>query len=104
MTVRRWLTGQNAVPKGVYADLETLVQDRSAVLHALAWSGRLFPARPGAGRPTSTDPARNSVKARLTDAQYAKWLELGSSKWIKRILDEYQSLLNQGAPARDEKK
>ena len=28
--------------KGVYADLETLVQDRSAVLHALAWSGRLF--------------------------------------------------------------
>jgi esterase/lipase len=40
----------------------------------------------------------------LTDAQYAKWLELGSSKWIKRILDEYQSLLNQGAPARDEKK
>ena len=42
-TVRRWLTGQNAVPKGVYADLNTLVQDRSAVLHALAWSGRLFP-------------------------------------------------------------
>jgi predicted transcriptional regulator len=41
-TVRRWVQGQNAVPKGVYADLNTLVQDRSAVLHALAWSGRLF--------------------------------------------------------------
>jgi hypothetical protein len=43
-TVRRWATGQNAVPSGVMADLLTLVQDRAAVLNALAWSGRLFPS------------------------------------------------------------
>lgn len=44
--------------------------------------------QPGAGRPVSADPARHIVKARLTNEQYAKWLELGGSRWAKRILDE----------------
>lgn len=44
--------------------------------------------QPGAGRPVSTDPARHIVKARLTDAQHARWLALGSSRWLKRLIDE----------------
>lgn len=44
--------------------------------------------QPGAGRPVSTDPARHTVKARLTDAQFAKWQELGGSRWLKRIIEE----------------
>jgi hypothetical protein len=44
--------------------------------------------REGAGRPSSPDPARHTVKARLTDVQYAKWQELGGSKWVKRMIEE----------------
>ncbi len=44
--------------------------------------------QPGAGRPPSADPARHIVKARLTDAQHAKWLELGGSRWLKRMIEE----------------
>lgn len=49
--------------------------------------------REGAGRPVSTDPANNSVKARLTDQQHAKWKELGGSRWLKRMLDEQVTAL-----------
>lgn len=42
--------------------------------------------QPGAGRPPSTDPARHSIKARLTSSQYAKWKEIGGSRWLKRML------------------
>jgi hypothetical protein len=44
--------------------------------------------QPGAGRPPTDNPARHIVKARLTDEQYAKWLELGGSRWLKRVLGE----------------
>ena len=44
--------------------------------------------REGAGRPPATDPARHTVKARLTDAQHLRWQELGGSKWLKRMIDE----------------
>lgn len=44
--------------------------------------------QPGAGRPMSTDPARHIVKARLTDAQYARWVALGGSRWLKRLITE----------------
>ena len=43
--------------------------------------------REGAGRPQTDTPARHIVKARLTDEQYAKWLDLGGSRWLKRMLD-----------------
>ena len=44
--------------------------------------------QPGAGRPPTDNPARHIVKARLTDEQYAKWLELGGSRWLKRMVEE----------------
>ena len=44
--------------------------------------------REGAGRPPTDTPARHIVKARLTDEQYAHWLEIGASRWLKRMLDE----------------
>ena len=44
--------------------------------------------QPGAGRPPADNPAKHIVKARLTDEQYAKWLELGGSRWLKRMLEE----------------
>jgi hypothetical protein len=44
--------------------------------------------QPGAGRPPSDNPARHIVKARLTDEQYAKWLEMGGSRWVKRLINE----------------
>ena len=44
--------------------------------------------QPGAGRPPTDNPAIHIVKARLTDEQYAKWLELGGSRWAKRLIDE----------------
>ena len=44
--------------------------------------------QPGAGRPQSTDPALHIVKARLTDQQYANWIKLGGSRWVKRLIDE----------------
>lgn len=44
--------------------------------------------QPGAGRPPAADPARHIVKARLTDAQYATWVDLGGSRWVKRMLDQ----------------
>jgi len=44
--------------------------------------------REGAGRPPADNPAKHIVKARLTDEQYAHWLEIGASRWLKRMLDE----------------
>jgi hypothetical protein len=44
--------------------------------------------REGAGRPPSDNPARHTVKVRLTDEQYVRWQELGGSKWVKRQIDE----------------
>lgn len=48
--------------------------------------------REGAGRPPTANPARHTVKTRLTDEQYIKWQELGGSKWIKRQIDEKTTL------------
>ena len=44
--------------------------------------------RPGAGRPPAESPAKHNVGARLNDKQLAKWLELGGSRWLKRLIDE----------------
>jgi hypothetical protein len=44
--------------------------------------------QPGAGRPPTEDPARHTVKTRLTDEQFIKWQELGGSKWVKRMIEE----------------
>jgi hypothetical protein len=44
--------------------------------------------REGAGRPLADNPAKHIVKARLTDEQYAHWLEIGASRWLKRMLNK----------------
>ena len=48
--------------------------------------------QPGAGRPPSTDPARHNIKARLTDAHYLRWQELGGSRWLKRMIDDSKKI------------
>ncbi|NDP63447.1 hypothetical protein [Polaromonas sp.] len=42
----------------------------------------------GAGRPPSTNPASKSISIRVTPFQHQKFLSLGASKWIKKIIDE----------------
>lgn len=43
--------------------------------------------RPGAGRPPAADPATKMVQVKMTPRQHAKFLELGGSRWIKRLID-----------------
>lgn len=43
--------------------------------------------QPGAGRPPSADPAKKMAHVKMTPRQHAKFLELGGSRWVKRLLD-----------------
>jgi len=43
--------------------------------------------QPGAGRPPATDPAIKMATMKLTPSQHAKFLELGGSRWVKRLID-----------------
>lgn len=43
--------------------------------------------QPGAGRPPSADPATKLATMKLTPSQHAKFLELGGSRWAKRLID-----------------
>jgi len=43
--------------------------------------------RPGAGRPPAADPATKMVQVKMTPRQHAKFLELGGSRWVKRLID-----------------
>lgn len=45
------------------------------------------PKRP-AHRPLSTDKATKLATMKLTPAQHAKFLEMGGSRWVKRLLNE----------------
>ena len=45
------------------------------------------PKRP-AHRPKSTDKATLLATIKMTPAQKAKFLELGGSRWVKRLIDE----------------
>lgn len=47
--------------------------------------------REGAGRPPSEDPANKMISVKLTQKQYKSWVDIGSSRWLKRLLDEYKS-------------
>ena len=47
--------------------------------------------REGAGRPIEINPANKMVTAKLTQAQYKTWVELGAGRWLKRLLDEATS-------------
>ena len=45
--------------------------------------------RDGAGRPAGTAKPEAKPRAiRMTDEQHAKYLELGGSRWIKRLINE----------------
>lgn len=44
--------------------------------------------QPGAGRPPAADPATKLATMKLTPTQHAKFLELGGSRWVKRLIDE----------------
>lgn len=48
--------------------------------------------RDGAGRPVSTNPADKMISVKLTQEQYRKWVEVGASRWLKRMLDDYPNL------------
>ena len=43
--------------------------------------------RIGAGRPPSADPATKLVTVKMTPTQHAKFMELGGSRWLKRMLE-----------------
>lgn len=43
--------------------------------------------QPGAGRPPSSDPAVKLATIKMTHGQHAKFLELGGSRWVKRLID-----------------
>ena len=40
------------------------------------------------GRPPATDKATLLITIKATPAQKAKFLELGGSRWVKRLLDK----------------
>lgn len=42
----------------------------------------------GAGRPPSSNPASKSISIRVTPRQHDKFFSLGSSKWLRKIIDE----------------
>ena len=44
--------------------------------------------RPGAGRPPALNPANKQVRVNMTPEQHRKFMLLGGSRWIKRLLDE----------------
>lgn len=43
--------------------------------------------RTGAGRKPAADPATKLATMKLTPTQHAKFLELGGSRWVKRLID-----------------
>lgn len=43
--------------------------------------------RPGAGRKPAADQATKLATMKLTPSQHAKFLELGGSRWVKRLID-----------------
>jgi hypothetical protein len=43
--------------------------------------------QPGAGRPPAADPRSVIFKIRLTKAEHALVMDLGGSKWLKRLID-----------------
>lgn len=43
--------------------------------------------KPGAGRPPAADPAVKLATIKMTPTQHAKFLELGGSRWVKRLID-----------------
>ena len=53
----------------------------------------------GPGRPVSLDPASKLVTVKMTPTQHAKFIELGGSRWIKRLIDEYQPGADHGRPS-----
>lgn len=44
--------------------------------------------QPGAGRPHATDPAVKMATIKMTPSQHAMFIELGGSRWVKRLLNE----------------
>jgi len=43
--------------------------------------------QPGAGRPPASDPATKLATVKMTPTQHAKFMELGGSRWVKRLID-----------------
>lgn len=46
------------------------------------------PAKRKPGRPLSDNPATKTAIVKLTPAQHAKFIALGASRWVKRLLAE----------------
>jgi hypothetical protein len=44
--------------------------------------------RKGAGRKPSLNPASKLVTMKVTPEQHKKFLALGGSRWVKRLIDE----------------
>lgn len=44
--------------------------------------------RDGAGRPKAADPVSKQIKIMVTEEQHRQFLELGGSRWFKRVLAE----------------
>ena len=43
--------------------------------------------REGAGRPPAADKAVKLVTVKMTPSQHQKFLELGGSRWLKRMIE-----------------
>jgi hypothetical protein len=44
--------------------------------------------REGAGRPPAVNPANKMISVKLTQEQYRRWVEIGASRWLKRMLND----------------
>jgi hypothetical protein len=47
--------------------------------------------REGAGRKPSPNPATKLATIKMTPRQHARFIELGGSRWVKRLIDETRS-------------
>ena len=44
--------------------------------------------REGAGRPRTLNPPDKQIKVLVTEEQHRQFLDLGGSRWLKRLLNE----------------
>jgi hypothetical protein len=44
--------------------------------------------REGAGRPIEINPATKLATVKMTPTQHKEFLELGGSRWVKRLINE----------------
>ena len=78
---------QEALPKAIKQLRQQIDDDMYA---SAKKANNLRGKRVGIGRPPATDKATLLITIKATPAQKAKFLKLGGSRWVKRLLEVYQ--------------